>query len=260
MAVSEFILVFAIYSFLGWLYESTICSFLTKKKFINRGFLIGPYCPIYGVGATLCTAFFNEYNSSNVFFIFLICAVGACIIEYITSYIFEKLFNTRWWDYSRLPFNIKGRVCLYGAIIFGFAGTIIALIDPYIQKAFVHIDNKFINRIAVLVFLVMASDFVKTLSSWIKLSNSLNNIHESLSEKFEKTKETALKKALLIEEKYKGGVIIHGRLKDKHFSVHIGNGEMRFFKAFPSLKSKKYNDIIEKIQNDIQKHKKGGNL
>ena len=90
----------------------------------------------------------------------------------------EKLFNSRWWDYSHLPFNVNGRICLYGAIIFGLAGTIIALIDPYVQKLFIYIDNKFINRIAVLIFLVMAADFAKTLSSWIKLSSSLKSIHE----------------------------------------------------------------------------------
>ena len=260
MAVCEFILLFVIYSFLGWLYESTICSFLTEKRFINRGFLIGPYCPIYGVGATLCTAVFNEHNNTNVFIIFIVCAVGACVIEYITSYVAEKLFNTRWWDYSHLPLNVNGRICLYGAIIFGLAGTIIALIDPYVQKLFIYIDNKFINRIAVLIFLVMAADFAKTLSSWIKLSSSLKSIHESFSDRLEKTRENAYKKALLIEKKYKDGIVVHGKILNKHFSVPIGGGEMRFFKAFPSLKSKKYNEVVEKIQNEILKHKKGGKV
>ena len=87
-----------IYSIIGWVYESTICS-IGHRKLINRGFLNGPYCPIYGTGAVLVLLFFAG-------------ALVTCSLEYLTSWLMEKLFHARWWDYSKRKFNIGGRVCL----------------------------------------------------------------------------------------------------------------------------------------------------
>ena len=104
-----------IYSVIGWVYESTICS-IGQRKLINRGFLNGPYCPIYGTGAVLVLLVLGRIQ--NPVLLFFAGAVLTCSLEYLTSWLMEKLFHARWWDYSKRKFNIGGRVCLIGAIVF----------------------------------------------------------------------------------------------------------------------------------------------
>ena len=131
--IEKYVALFFIYSFLGWLMESVGDS-IKKKKFINRGFLIGPYCPIYGTGVLLITVLLRKYNGDiwiTFFMSLLICGT----LEYMTSYIMEKIFKARWWDYSQRKFNINGRICLETLIPFGIAGTfIIYIANPFFLK------------------------------------------------------------------------------------------------------------------------------
>lgn len=126
-----FILVYLItYSVMGWIYESIYCSF-KEGNIINRGFFYGPYCPIYGFAAIVDIIFLNKL--SNPLEIFILGMIVSVILEYVTSYILEKIFNKRWWDYSEIPFNIKGRICLRATILFGiFAVILIKVIHPLI--------------------------------------------------------------------------------------------------------------------------------
>ena len=105
-------------------------KFITKGEFINRGFLIGPYCPIYGSGALLLTFLLNRYVNDKLV-LFVMSIVVCSILEYVTSYIMEKIFHIRWWDYSNYKLNINGRVCLNNIALFGLAGV---LIIKYIIK------------------------------------------------------------------------------------------------------------------------------
>ena len=98
---------FIIYSVIGWAYESLLCSVI-ERRLINRGFLNGPYCPIYGFGALLDIICLNSF--SDPLEIFFLGALLNCTLEYWTSFFMEKMFNGRWWDYSDKKFNINGRV------------------------------------------------------------------------------------------------------------------------------------------------------
>ena len=112
-----YFLLFIIYAVIGWCME-VICKLIQYKKFVDRGFLIGPYCPIYGVGALLITFFLNKYVQDPV--VLFVMAVVVCgILEYLTSYFMEKIYHARWWDYSSKKFNINGRICLSNLIAFG---------------------------------------------------------------------------------------------------------------------------------------------
>lgn len=116
----RYILFFLIFSFCGWLME-VIFKFIQNGKFVNRGFLVGPVCPIYGVcGGIFYFIFSNiSYNFLSVFIIsFLLCA----LVEYFASYILEELFHARWWDYSHKRFNLNGRICLRNLLFFGAMG------------------------------------------------------------------------------------------------------------------------------------------
>ena len=131
--ITTYILLFFIYSFLGWLIE-VVGKLIQKGKFINRGFLIGPYCPIYGFAALTMIFLWKGYLNAP-FTLFILITLTAAILEYITSFILEKIFKTRWWDYSNYKFNINGRICLETMIPFGFAGLILMyVLNPFFES------------------------------------------------------------------------------------------------------------------------------
>ncbi|WP_236879572.1 glycerol-3-phosphate acyltransferase, partial [Clostridioides difficile] len=123
MEIIKYILYFFIYSFLGWTVESIGCS-IASKRIINRGFLNGPICPVYGFGAVIVISLLGRFN--NVVIVFLLGMILTTILEYFTGFILETLFHAKWWDYSDRKFNIKGRVCLKNAIYFGVMSVLIS--------------------------------------------------------------------------------------------------------------------------------------
>lgn len=125
--IRVYFLLFMIYAILGWCMEVT-CKLIQYKRFINRGFLIGPYCPIYGYGAILITFLLKKYTNDPIALFFM--AIIICgTLEYLTSYFMEKMFKARWWDYSQKKFNINGRVCLNTIIPFGLLGLFIMYVS-----------------------------------------------------------------------------------------------------------------------------------
>ena len=115
-----YFLLFFVSAVLGWMMEVT-AKLIQFHRFINRGFLIGPYCPIYGVGSVLITALLSRYSKDPVT-VFVMAMVVCGTLEYLTSYLMEKLFHARWWDYSQKRFNLNGRVCADTLIPFGLLG------------------------------------------------------------------------------------------------------------------------------------------
>lgn len=127
-------LIFMSYAFGGWLMEVCI-SLVQRRKLVNRGFLVGPICPIYGVGALLLSLVVRPDESPLV--IFCVAVVGSAILEYIVSYFMEKLFRVRWWDYTERPFNLNGRICLESVLCFGIFGIIILkIINPVLMALY----------------------------------------------------------------------------------------------------------------------------
>lgn len=132
IALEYLFLWFLLYAFVGWVYESILVS-ISEHRWVNRGFLNGPLCPIYGCGAVLAIVLLRDLHNPVV--IFFISSFGACTLEYVTSWGMEKLFHARWWDYSHYRFNIQGRICLLGAVVFGFAGVIITdVTQPVVER------------------------------------------------------------------------------------------------------------------------------
>ena len=133
----ELILYFFLYSFFGWLCECIYCS-IPAHTFINRGFLAGPYCPIYGCGALAVLHILDPFGYS-IPLMFVMGIIVTSALEYVTSWGMEVLFHTKWWDYSSYPFNIHGRVCLKNSLLFGCMVLVVYyLIHPAIQE-FVHL-------------------------------------------------------------------------------------------------------------------------
>src|SRR5574344_403991 len=119
-------LAFFVYSFIGWAYESTIWAKAEKKKFMNRGYLMGCYCPIYGFVSLL--DWYVLYRFQNPASIFIVAAIVCCCLEYATSWMLEEIFHQRWWDYSNYPLNLDGRISLLSALFFGAAGLLLVKI------------------------------------------------------------------------------------------------------------------------------------
>lgn len=157
--LTYYFLLFIIYSVLGWLLE-VACKLYDEKKFINRGFLIGPYCPIYGEGA-ICITFLLYKYSNDPFVLFIMTIIGCGVLEYMTSFIMEKLYKARWWDYSKRLFNINGRVCLGTLIPFGIFGLILTYItNPFFIGLFDKINIKYLNISAIAVLIMFILDNV----------------------------------------------------------------------------------------------------
>ena len=132
------------------------CKLVELKKFINRGFLIGPYCPIYGWGCILIIILLNKYTNDQL--VLFIMAILICsILEYFTSYFMEKLFKARWWDYSRRKFNINGRICLETMIPFGLLGC---LIMYFVNPFFVSVYSKIPSNILIIISSVLFTIFL----------------------------------------------------------------------------------------------------
>ena len=150
--IEIYFLLFISYAFLGWCMEVT-CKFIQYKKFINRGFLIGPYCPIYGWGALAITTLLKRYMEDPLV-LFVMSTLICSIIEYLTSYFMEKKYHARWWDYSNKKFNINGRICLETLIPFGILGVAIMYgTNPILFKLYNQIPQLVINILTAILFI-----------------------------------------------------------------------------------------------------------
>lgn len=154
------IMIFFVYSIVGWFMESVINS-IDNKKIMNRGVLFGPWCPIYGIGATSITIF-NSIIHLNSIYIFIICAIGASIIEYFIGYYLEKKYENRWWDYSQFKLNLNGRICLYSALLFGTFGLVILYINKYINIFIDNIPSIYFYLIISIILIIFIFDMIYT--------------------------------------------------------------------------------------------------
>ena len=147
--LSIWFLLFVIYSFGGWVLEVSL-GIINHKKFVNRGFLVGPICPIYGTGAVAHSLLLNQ--TEHPFVIFCVALVGGAILEYGASYIMEKLFRVRWWDYSEKSININGRICMSSVLSFGVAGVIIV---EFLTPFFCHLLNSLPATVLVIAATIL---------------------------------------------------------------------------------------------------------
>ena len=154
----QLFLLFIIYSVIGWFIEM-IPKSIKNKRFINRGFLIGPYLPIYGSGAVIMTILLQKY-SNKLFILFLFSLIICSILEYITSFLMEKLFKARWWDYSKKPLNLNGRIWIGNAIAFGICGVIVIKINPFIINYLSKINTNTLLIISIILFITFLLDLV----------------------------------------------------------------------------------------------------
>ena len=194
--IEKYVVLFFIYSYAGWLMETVQIS-IRQKKFVNRGFLIGPYCPIYGCGVLLITLLLQKYvGDIPLTFILSILICGT--LEYMTSYVMEKIFKARWWDYSQRKFNINGRICLETLIPFGIAGTFILYVaNPFIMKYINMIPELGLHIFTVVFLLIYVTDMIVSFKIILNLKEMTKEFKDNTIEISTKVKKIIRKKLFL---------------------------------------------------------------
>ena len=179
------ILLFFIYSFIGWLLE-VIGKIIEKHRFINRGFLLGPICPIYGYGSLLLIFLLSRYKN-DIFLLFIMAIIICSILEYFTSYFMEKIFHTRWWDYSYSRFNINGRICADTMIPFGIMGTLVVkFLNPFLLTVLDKIPLNIVMIISIVLFGIYVIDNIISFNVILKIKNTITNLEKDATEEITK--------------------------------------------------------------------------
>lgn len=180
MQLNRYLTAYFAFSVLGWIWESIYCT-IKERKWQNRGFLYGPLCPIYGFGSIVALFVYDLILLGTVpklswWMILLAGFFFSMILEYPTSYILEKKFHARWWDYSDLPLNINGRTSVPTSIGFGIGAIIIMnYLIPSYEKILVIIPATIISVLCIVFVALHSSDFTLTVSN---LTNFQRNIDE----------------------------------------------------------------------------------
>lgn len=188
---------FFFYSALGWLVESIYCS-AAAKKIINRGFLTGPICPIYGTGAVVMTLLLTPLTEHPAL-VFIVGLVVCDAVEFVTSYIMEKLFHARWWDYSNKWLNIQGRICFRHSMYWGIASVLfIYFIHPNIgEKIFSDMPAKYLYIILAVILVIFAFDLANAVRKALDIKDmmdKLKKLRDNITAKYEESSESAAKR------------------------------------------------------------------
>ena len=257
--IFEILTYFIIYSFLGWIMESIVRS-VSEKKIINTGFLKGPVCPIYGIGAIIMLLFLERYQNKPIL-LFFIAIIVLTTWEYLVGVLLEKIFHTKYWDYSEKKFNFQGRVCLENSICWGILGVLfVKYIHPFVQKIIGTVDTILIKyaisifSIVFLVDMVVSIIKMKNISETLKKIEELNKeIKERLKEIRRLRKETEKSTAVdSIQEMVK-----NLKRKRNRTILHLYRHVYRLKKAFPAIDTKEITEVLnQRIQIIKQKNKK----
>ena len=269
--VLDYIFYFFFYSFIGWFFESCYCS-IRPKKWVNRGFLRGPICPIYGTGGLvmmICLLPLRHITESlylNELLIFIAGAILCDIVEFMTSYIMEKLFNARWWDYSNKKFNIQGRICLTHTFYWGTCSCLfVFILEPIMNLYLVGQVSESSRNILTYIFLtVFAFDLLDTVinalgirsisSTFMKLSEEISEfaiqVYTTVGGKSENESD-AMKKEL--NDKFDELRANYDKFKNDLKDIK-SKSKKRLFKAFPFLKDgmAKQDKLLEDLFADLK--------
>ena len=254
---SEVILFFFIYSVMGWLWETIYCS-LKAGKFIYRGFLIGPYCPIYGFGIIMVLYFIEPFHN-NLILLYIFSTIIVTLLEFFTSYFLEKIFHTTWWDYHNVPFNIQGRIALPVSAFWGIGCVLVVrVIHPFVTKIVETLYNSFDVIVPSAILCLMTVDTVFSLLNMFSLQNFLKDFHSKLevqaknlesslkvrSQHFSDFIELEINKKNELKEKIREKRIHEKEnLELKLNTRKLKFNERRLLNAFPNVKLKRLSEL-----------------
>lgn len=266
--ITRVIFYFIVYSFLGWILESTYKSVL-QKKFVNSGFLAGPFCPIYGYGALIMYFSLREVTN-NIIVLFLFGMFVLSLFEYVVGWFLEVAFKTKYWDYSKAKFNIKGRVCLLNSFYWGILGIVFMnFIHPFVEGCVGKIPELYIAIFTAMCMAYILIDTIITTVKLVKINVKLKNwekITEDIKNKIGtlysgktikinninlfkmESKYTVLRK--FVEVKKRDAKLLEElKLKQQDIQEKLDKRMKRLLHAFPTMNS----DRLSKFLNNSKK-------
>lgn len=240
---------FALYSFGGWCVE-VIYAFYQNHRFVNRGFLFGPFCPMYGFGALILIVILKPAEH-NLLLFFILAFVFISVLEYFTGFLLEKAFKTTWWDYSEDFLNIKGRVCLSFSIIWGVGSVIfIKFVHPFVNGNVKFIHTNVGILVLNILFFYLIIDFIATMVSIVRLNTLLSQIYDVYIEFKNKLDNIKDSKSEVME----GYADIFKELKNRYEIIFekIQHNYSRLTKAFPSFTVERVERIKVEIKEKVK--------
>lgn len=235
----QIFLTFLAYSFIGWIWESIYCSF-KARRYVYRGFLLGPYCPVYGFGVTAVLLIVPD-STNNLISLFFNSIVVVTIIEFLTSWLLEKCFSMKLWDYSKMPFNIEGRVAVPVSLFWGMGCVLlIKIINPIIQKFIFEFNLDTHNIVVLFVSVLFSIDVLSTVIFTLTTKQEVEGMLDNTDKENAAIKEFRLKNLLINHpsslNRDKVLKAIHSNpMMLKHLSLS------RILKNYPNLKLAKHN-------------------
>lgn len=220
MKLEVVFILFWLYAFLGFLLE-VIVTYIRERKLVNRGFLLGPYCPIYGTGGIILLTL-NNYQNRPIL-IFLVSIVICSFIEYVTSYLLELIYKVRWWDYSNRFFNVNGRICLTNSIAFGILGILlVCYLNPWFLNLLSKIPGGTIKIISLIILVVTLIDILVTFSIMFDIRKTVANLKPNYFSRIFKsnsdnTEEISKKMREILKEK----TFIHKHLSKTYSNLKV---------------------------------------
>lgn len=273
MSIYYSILYFFVYGFLGWCTEVIFAAF-KQHRFVNRGFLNGPICPIYGVGVTLVIACLEAFQS-NLLLLYISSVILVTVLEGVTGWAMDKLFHNKWWDYSKLPFNIGGYVCLLFSLIWGVACIfIVYFVHPLIHQVLSLIPHTAGIALIAILGIALLSDMIVTTSAIVKFNQyleRLKHITDELhaisnqigSELYQNVmhvldmQESSRQKLddvkLEVSEEIRMQ-IVELKTRAQNLGEKVPKPARRLLKAFPKLESRNYKAQLELFRQKLEQH------
>ena len=272
MCINDFtqcLWIFAFYSFIGWCLEVVFCT-VSTGELVNRGFLNGTVCPIYGFGAVILILCLERVQD-NLLILYLGSVFLGSLLELIGGFLLKKLFHMSWWDYSDEPLNIGGYVCLKFSLAWGIAGVILMrVIHPLVIDAILLISFPLLGFLLIIFYAIFVIDIIVTVSTILKLNRDLQEIAylSSLIQKnSDKIAEGIGNTALFAADKIKG---LDAKERRKELTENLkytakenreklnnllNNSSIlrsRMFKAFPRLKNIHNNNALHEMKLRIE--------
>lgn len=268
MELYEIILCFFIYGFLGWCTEVAFAAG-KERRFVNRGFLNGPICPIYGVGVVAVVVLLEPYEN-NLFILYVASIIVVTALEWVTGFILEKLFHSKWWDYSNMPLNLNGYVCLLFSLIWGVACVaIVKWIHPFIFKGVKILPVWFGTILLVLLGIGMLADLYVTVTNILQMNRHLARMEEIAAELrkisdelganiSENVLEAIEKKEDIAEDMQEYSEELKERaeeLREKYRDIKFKNARSvrRILRAFPRMKSRKHSEAMDDLREYLKR-------
>ena len=254
-------LIFILFSFIGWISEVIYVGVTSAHKFVNRGFLHGPLCPVYGFGGVVILMLPPSLYATWIP-LFFASMILCTIVEYFVSWLMEKLFHTRWWDYSHYKIQLNGRICLLNSILFGFLGVVVIhFVYPLMIDLLNSLGQKVINVSGVIILAVLSVDIFFTVRKLVDFANVMKklkelgetlNSHYGQEEWFKKGSfmdmiNSVIERADNRKEEFSQKIL---EKIDKVQNLRLPSVEL-FIKKFPSIKSTKYKDELNMIKEKI---------